>query len=146
MIVNKKGKSFKRFKGNSCSDFGGSGSDGYNGGYDGGMVGGSGQQAPKVDFTTSLKAKSNKKSKTIWSNAKKVIRAPLAIPGAVIGSTAALGVGALRGVAKVGESAKTKELDGRIWDKVNGELWVEVGKSNMGGKDGRAGSTANGDG
>ena len=105
MIVNKKGKSFKRFKGNSCSDFGGSGSDGYNGGYDGGMVGGSGQQAPKVDFTTSLKAKSNKKSKTIWSNAKKVIRAPLAIPGAVIGSTAALGVGALRGVAKVGEIA-----------------------------------------
>ena len=118
MIVKKKGKSFKRFKSNSGGgSVSGSGSryNGYNG-YTGEMVGGSGPTVPKVDFTTALKAPSKKKNKTIWSTSKEVIRAPLAIPGAVVGSAAAVGVGAIRGVVKVGELASRglyQQIQGR---------------------------------
>ena len=116
MIVKKKGKSFKSFKSNSCSDFGGSGSSydgyngGYNGGYDGGMVGGSG---PKISPSNSAayrnrfgKAKSSKISK--GTKVYSAITAPAvllaAAPKALIKSGFALGTGALR---LTGRTAKT---------------------------------------
>lgn len=99
MIVKKKGKSFKRFKSNSCSDFGGSGSS-YDG-YDGGMVGGSAKDTKATKKTLKLGSKQSF-SKRVRYGTKQAIYSPFKAAAYGVGTAAIGAVGVGRVIGRAG--------------------------------------------